>query len=272
MNEEPDSEQPMASASYRLVVSYLGTRYAGWQRQPNAVTVQETLEEALERLTGESCRVHGAGRTDAGVHARGQVASLGLSRPWEERALVHGTNRHLPSDVRVLAAERAHASFHPQRDALGKEYRYRLIAVPVLSPLEAATGVRVAPGTDLEAVRLAARPLAGRHDFAAFAKAGGSHDDSVRTILAAGWAVDGAEWTLRILGDGFLRGMVRAIVGTLLEVGRGRREPGSLRELLDGRDRSEAGPNAPAKGLALQEVFYRPEGLEAARAAIDALP
>ena len=266
--EPGPSDAPFA---YRLTVAYLGTRYAGWQRQPRAVTVQEVLERALGRLTGEAVRVLGAGRTDAGVHARGQVAALRLARGWASGALVHGTNRHLSADVRVLAAEAVPRDFHPQRDALGKEYRYRLMAVPVLSPLDAVTAVRVAPGTDLQAMRRATRSLVGRHDFTAFAKTGGSHGDPTRTVLAVAWESSGAEWTLRILGDGFLRGMVRGIVGTLLEVGRGRRDPEQIPWLLEGRDRSEAGPNAPAEGLVLQQVFYSPQVLAAARDGLRAL-
>lgn len=264
-------ERSAEEHAYRLTVSYLGTRYAGWQRQPGPLTVQQVLEEGLRDLTGSPVRVSGAGRTDAGVHARGQVASVRLPRAWPESALVHGTNRHLPRDVRVLAAEECPPAFHPQRDALAKEYRYRLIATPVLCPLDAATAVRVDPGTDFGSVRAATRHLVGAHDFAVFAKTGGSHRDSHRTVFAAGWSEAGAERTLRILGDGFLRGMVRAIVGTLLEVGRGRRSPDSLQSLLRSGDRADAGPNAPAEGLVLQEVFYAQEALDAVRGSVEGL-
>ena len=257
----PDGE----GASYRLTVAYLGTRYAGWQRQPNAVTVQSVLEEAIDRVVGEEVRVVGSGRTDAGVHARGQVASLRLSRSWPLSALVHGANRYLPDDVRVLEAAVCEPSFHPQRDALAKEYRYRLVACPVLSPLDAPTSVRVDPATDFEAIVAATRALEGTHDFAAFAKTGGSHRESVRTIFGAAWVRGGDERILRIVGDGFLRGMVRALVGTLLEVGRGRRDLEGLERLLQGSGRGEAGPNAPAEGLVLQRVLYDRAALEGLR-------
>ncbi|MES1242849.1 MAG: tRNA pseudouridine(38-40) synthase TruA [Acidobacteriota bacterium] len=241
---------------YRLTISYRGTRYAGWQRQDNAVSVQQVVEEAVAKLAGLPIRVTGASRTDAGVHARGQVAHLDLERPLPPRALVHGVNPHLPEDVRVLAAAEVEEGFHARKSALGKEYRYRLSRAEVVSPLDSLFVVQVPAKIDLARMALAAACLPGRHDFSAFALAGGSHGQPFRTVQAATWTEMEQEIVLSITGDGFLRGMVRALVGTLIEIGLGRREPESLGELLQGRPRSEAGPTAPAQGLVLERVFY----------------
>jgi len=244
---------------YRLKLAYRGTDYAGWQRQPNALAVQQVVEEALADLLGEQLAIVGAGRTDAGVHARGQVAHLRLGREFPLRGLVHGGNSRLPEDVRILAADRMPEGFDARRCAAAKEYRYRLVRAPVLSPLDSLQAVRLPRGVDLEPMRAAAEALLGRHDFTAFALAGGSHRDPRRRILRAEWCQRDEIVVLRLVGDGFLRGMVRSIVGTLLEVGRGRRGPEDVERLLAGRPRAEAGPTAPARGLVMHEVFYPPE-------------
>lgn len=248
---------------YRLHLSYRGTAYAGWQRQENAFTVQQAVEEALERLLGaswgQSVRITGASRTDAGVHARGQVAHLELPRAFPERGLVHGTNHHLPEDVRVMGAAAMPDGFHARKHALGKEYVYRLSRAPILSPLDSLFVVPVPATVDLERMARATASLAGRHDFSAFALAGGSHTQPFRRIFSAHWEEEGEEVRLRVVGEGFLRGMVRALVGTLVEVGTGKRTPENFAALLTGRPRPEAGPTAPAQGLVLERVLYPPE-------------
>jgi len=261
MHAEAASASGEPLPTWRLTVSYRGERYAGWQRQENAVAVQQVLEEALAQLLGEPVRVTGASRTDAGVHARGQVVSLVADAV--AGALVHGTNERLPEDVRVLAAAPAPAGFHARKHASAKEYRYRLDRAPVLSPLDAPFVVRVDPGLDVAAMREAAALLVGRHDFSAFAKLGGSETHPFRRLDLAEWRAEGDELTFVVVGEGFLRGMVRALVGTMLEVGRGRRTVASFADLLSGRSRAEAGPNAPAHGLVLERVEYPAEWLAA---------
>jgi tRNA pseudouridine38-40 synthase len=245
--------------AYRLILSYRGTRYSGWQRQPNAITVQEKLEEALSRVAGERVKVVAAGRTDRGVHAAGQAVSFlpGPRLPdLPARAWVHGTNRLLPEDIRVLAAEEVEAGFHARRDARGKEYRYRLRRCAVLSPLESLFVLQVDPALDLNAMRLASEALVGRHDFSAFALSGGVPGPPVRTVERVVWHEDGESLNFLIVGNGFLRGMVRSIVGTLLEVGLGRRSADGFPALLQDSSRGEAGRTAPAHGLTLERVFY----------------
>ncbi len=246
---------------YRLLIAYDGTEYAGWQRQDNALAIQQLAEEAVAAVTGRNVTVHGAGRTDAGVHASGQVAHLDLPAgnvPSGEtrRALVQGVNHHLPAAIRVLAADAADDSFHARGSASLKVYIYRLCTAPVIDPFRAPFVVPAPRELDLESMKTAASLITGRHDFSAFAKAGGSHRSPLRTIREAGWAEQGDEIRFRVAGDGFLRGMVRALVGTMLEVGRGRRTPGDLAALLEGGARNAAGPNAPARGLCLDSVEY----------------
>jgi len=237
----------------------MGERFAGWQRQKNALAVQQVLEEALAELLGERVRTVGAGRTDAGVHARGQVVSLRAAAT--ARALVHGTNARLPADVRVLSAHPAPEGFDARKHARAKEYRYALRRAAVLSPLDAPYAVRVDPRIDVAALRAAAALLPGRRDWSAFAKSGGAATSPVRRLDLAEWLEDADALIFRVVGEGFLRGMVRALVGTLLEVGRGRRSLDELQALLAGRPRGEAGPSAPAHGLVLERVDYAPRWL-----------
>jgi tRNA pseudouridine38-40 synthase len=239
---------------FRLTLAYVGTRYSGWQRQPNAPTVQAALEEALARLAGAPARTVAAGRTDAGVHAEGQLVAAELGRELPAAALIAGTNHFLAADIRVLEAAPAAAEFDPRRAATAKLYRYRLSRAAVVEPARAPFVVAAPGALDLDRLTAAAAALVGHHDFAAFRLAGGATATSVRRIFAAGWSEEGPELVFRIAGEGFLRGMVRSLVGTLIEVGQGRRSLDDLRSLLGGGERGDAGPTAPARGLCLERV------------------
>lgn len=257
------SDRPV---NVRLTLAYDGTRWAGWQRQPNAPTVQEALETALARLTGEAVSTHAAGRTDAGVHARGQVVSFRLEREFPPAGLVHGGNRHLPADIRVVAAAAVGTDFHARRSAISKRYAYRLWREGVVPPDVAPFVVPAPERFDLTAAAAATRALPGRHDFAAFALTGGAATTSTRRMFAAGWTASEEEYVFEIVGEGFLRGMVRRLVGTLLDIGRGARPPGDLAALLADPARGSAGPTAAARGLVLRAVEYP---AAAAGAAVD---
>jgi len=261
-------ESLAAGTTVRLDLAYDGTEFAGWQRQPNALAVQQVLEEALEALLGAPVRAVGAGRTDAGVHADGQAVSLVLPRPFAAAGLIPALNHRLPRTVRALGAEARPAGWDARKGARAKLYRYRLVLeLPV--PPELGRFVVPSPaGTDVDRLEAAARALVGRHDFRAFALAGGAAKTTVRRIFAAGWTRRGAELRFEIVGEGFLRGMVRSLVGTLLEVGTGGRSVEGFATLLGGADRGSAGPTAPAAGLALVAVD---DGLSAPRIGAESL-
>jgi len=243
---------------YRLVLEYDGTFFAGWQIQPDGRrTVQGELARALERLTGARAVPVAAGRTDAGVHAEGQVASVRLETRLSEAVLLRALDALLPPDLAVRELARAPDDFHALRDARAKLYRYAIWNGPTRSPLRAGRSLRVAGHLDPAAMARAARHLEGTHDFASFCAAGSGARTTVRTLrrVAVERGVPG-EIAVAVLGEGFLRHMVRIAVGTLLEVGRGRRDPEELPAVLAARDRRAAGPTAPAHGLTLVRVDY----------------
>jgi tRNA pseudouridine38-40 synthase len=241
----------------RFTLEYDGAAFEGWQVQPRRRTVQGELEKALRRVTGKRCALIGAGRTDAGVHAEGQVASARVTTRLAPDALRRALNAELPKDLVVLALAPAPAGFHARRDAGAKHYRYRIWNAPTRSPLRERTHWNVRTPLDLAAMRAAAAALVGTRDFAALRASGGSAKTSVRTLARLEIAGEsGVEIALDFEGSGFLRHMVRNAVGTLVEVGRGRRSPASLAGVLAGGDRRAAGPTAPAHGLTLIEVRY----------------
>ncbi len=251
------AEQPR-SLNFRLTLEYDGTDFRGWQLQAEGQrTVQGVVEAAIERVTGTFCRIHGAGRTDAGVHAQGQVASVRIPTRLGTDDLRRALNANLPADVAVVDAAEVDDAFHARFSALGKVYRYRVWNGAIRSPLRArATHAEPRP-LDIEQMSLAAKWLVGRHDFSSFQAAGTEVDSAVRTLTR--FEIDGHrgdEIAFEVAGEGFLRHMVRNLVGTLLEVGRGRREAAQMAQILAARDRTQAGPTAPACGLTLIEVKY----------------
>jgi tRNA pseudouridine38-40 synthase len=242
---------------FKITVAYDGTEFVGWQRQASGTSIQGLLEDALRELDGRSVTVTGAGRTDAGVHALGQVAAFTLERSIEPDVVTRALNARLPDAVRVLSTAVAAADFHPRFDARAKTYRYRLCVAPVLSPFERHYAWHVG-ALDVDAMRVAARCVEGRHDFAAFQSAGTEVATTERTIAASRiTSEDAGLLAYEITGDGFLRHMVRSIVGTLVEIGRGRHPASWMDEVIASRDRGAAGPTAPAAGLFLMSVDYR---------------
>jgi tRNA pseudouridine38-40 synthase len=246
----------------KLTLTYDGTRFVGWQRQAEGESIQALLEDALARFEGAPVVVHGAGRTDAGVHALGQVASASVTCRHDAATLTRGLNARLPGDVRVLRVEEAAADFHARFGARSKTYRYVIRNAALVSPFERSYVWHLPERLDLEAMKAAAAALVGRHDFAAFQSAGSGVTETVRTMTRSEFLSDVAgrdtdpPLAYEIEGDGFLRHMVRAVVGTLVEVGRGRRPPGSIEALLAGKSRADAGATAPAQGLFLVRVDY----------------
>jgi tRNA pseudouridine38-40 synthase len=243
----------------RLTLAYDGTNYAGWQRQTNGLSVQQVLEEAFAPLLPDGARtpaMHAAGRTDAGVHAIGQVASLRVDLDLPADAVRRALNVRLPADVRVLEVADMPPGFHARFDATGKAYRYRIATGPIVSPFDRWFVWHVPHRCDLEAMRRAGAMLVGRHDFASFQASGSAKIDTVRTIRALSIVRRGEEIVLDVEGDGFLRHMVRAIVGTLVEIGSGTQDPDWIGGVVAARDRRAAGPTAPAAGLTLVRVTY----------------
>ncbi|MDQ2950851.1 MAG: tRNA pseudouridine(38-40) synthase TruA [Chloroflexota bacterium] len=233
-------------------MAYDGTGYAGFQVQPNAPTVQGELERVLARICGEPVRITGAGRTDAGVHATGQVIDFRTASALDGGALERGVNALLPEDIAISALQTAGETFHSRFSATGRTYEYRIRTGPTRDPLERRREHWLPAALDMDAMNDAARRLVGRHDHAAFA-AGVSGE---RDVKRAVWRSEGDVLRFEIEANAFLRGMVRGIVGTLLWVGRGKISADRFVEILRSRDRSLAGPSAPAQGLCLVTVSY----------------
>jgi tRNA pseudouridine38-40 synthase len=267
----------------KITLAYDGTAYVGWQRQARGVSVQGLVEESLARIDGAPVTVHGAGRTDAGVHAIGQVASARVSTRLDAPTLRRALNSMLPPDIRVAAVEDVAPGFHARYDAIGKTYEYRIWQGEVQPPFVRAWSWHIPRHLDVAAMDAAARAIEGTHDFTVFQSRRGSVKTAVRTITTArvraveppyetaadprrSWPSEpgGRGWlVVTVEANGFLRHMVRAIVGTLVEVGDGRREAGSMAALVDARDRTASGPTAPAHGLLLVRVAYPPPAGEA---------
>lgn len=253
--------------NWKLILAYDGTDYFGWQVQPDLLTIQGELSDAIHRVTGERVLPQGSGRTDAGVHARGQVASFALRAPIPPENLLRALNRTLPESIRVLHAETMPAEFHARHSVKAKTYEYRMYRGEICQPWEARFAWALNWPLDVERMQRAAELVVGTHDFSSFAandpdvtarraEQGGEREGCVRTVFASRWIETGELLIYRVRGNGFLHHMVRNLVGTFVAVGRGQFGPDDVSRILNARSRAEAGATAPARGLFLDSVEY----------------
>lgn len=244
----------------KLKLSYDGTQYGGWQIQPNAPTIQAAVEDAIHKVTGDRPKVLASGRTDSGVHALEQIASFHTASALECNVLVRAINAHLAEDIRVLAASEVEIDFHPIRDTIRKRYRYVIQDGRILDVFQRPYAWHIPRHLDLEAMQTALSYFVGTHDFAAFQAVGGDRKTTVRTIDAASIVVLSAgpcrRFGIEISANGFLYNMMRNIVGTLVEVGQGRRTPDWVVHVIESKRREEGGMTAPPQGLFLVRVWY----------------
>ena len=247
-------------ARIMLTLRYDGTAYHGWQVQPNGVTVQQTLQDAIEAVTGVRSGVIGCSRTDAGVHADMFCCTFDTHSPLRGDKLCCALNYHLPRDVSVYAAAEVAEDFHPRYMAGGKRYVYRIWNGPQRHPMWEPYAIHQRKALDVDLLNRAAADFVGTHDFAAFCGADSDlQGDSIRTIRSCTVTRQGELVLFAVEGDGFLYNMVRIMVGTLLEIAAGRMTPDCIPAILDSGDRTQAGPTAPAKALCLEQVFYTGE-------------
>jgi tRNA pseudouridine38-40 synthase len=254
----PEGRQPVQRI-LKLTLQYDGTDFVGWQRQASGTSIQGLLEDALRPIEGAAVTVHGAGRTDAGVHALGQVCSFSLTASIDPAALARALNAVLPPDVRVSQSEVVPDDFHARFSATGKIYDYRIVSAPFVSPFVRRYVWHVVQRLDQPAMQQATAMLVGEHDFAAFQAARTDVHRSIRTIRRIEWSGAGSSGdplVMQVEGDGFLRHMVRNVVGTVVEIGIGRRPVDAMDGILASRSRARAGATAPASGLFLRQVLY----------------
>jgi len=251
----------------RLTIEYDGTLYGGWQVQPNAVTIQEVIEDALRRITGEAVRLTAAGRTDAGVHALGQVAAFSTRSAHPPRVFLKALNSMLPRDIRIREAVEVEEGFHPRYDARSKRYIYLIDLSAIQTPFLYRYAWHIPFSLDIGAMEEAGGYLLGRHDFSSFRGSGCGAKSPVREIFSFrldvvddldmfGLPLRGRLLRIGVEGDAFLRHMVRNIVGTLVEIGRGKVAPREMPGIMKAADRRLAGPTAPARGLFLERIDY----------------
>ena len=240
-----------------LIIEYLGTHYSGWQLQPNALSVQEVVEDALSKVLGQAARLHSAGRTDAGVHARRMPAHFQTETNLPTVAFRDGVNRFLPVDIAVQEAREMPDQFHARFSACRKWYRYTLFLSRVRSPLSAQTSWHLKSSVDLQAMKAGAFNLVGHHDFSAFRSSKCAAQTTDREIFDIQFSQDGPFLFFDFYGNGFLKNMVRMMVGTLVQIGLGKRPADDIKRLLNGDPGLRSGPTAPPQGLCLMDVFYQ---------------
>jgi tRNA pseudouridine38-40 synthase len=253
----------------KLTLAYDGTDFSGWQIQPGQQTVQGALSDVLENLTQQRLQIQGAGRTDAGVHASGQVANFKTEAELSAGEFQRAFNALLPASIRIVAAEQVGPDFHARRNAAAKTYRYRIFRGRVVSPFLWRYVQHDPFPLEFDAMAEAARKFEGQHDFTSFAASTGSEEEDrdrtmtrviyhseMRRVACGDFRGSAEEWVYTVRGKSFLRYMVRKIVGTLVDVGRGKLEPGDIAALFELRDRSKSGPTMPPQGLCLAEVEY----------------
>lgn len=241
----------------RLTVAYDGTNYCGWQVQPNGITVQEVLNRHLSELTGETIETIGASRTDAGVHALGNVAVFDTEVRMPGDKFSYALNQRLPEDIRIQKSEEVSLEFHPRYVESEKTYEYKILNRKFPVPTQRFYAHFTYIPLDLEKMKAAAAYLLGEHDFKSFCGTGAQVKTTVRTIKSIEIEKEGDLITLRIRGNGFLYNMVRIIAGTLMEVGKGAYPPEHMKDILEALDRNEAGPTAQARGLTLVKIEYK---------------
>ncbi|MFC2075093.1 tRNA pseudouridine(38-40) synthase TruA [Bdellovibrionota bacterium] len=240
----------------RIDLEYDGSAYNGWQKQKNLPTVQKTVEEAIEQITKDKVNIHGASRTDTGVHALNQVVHVSLSTQIQDPILKKALNWHLPHDIVITDLKTTDDKFNAQSDATSKVYRYIIENRPVPSPLRRHICWWIPRPLNHQNMTRAARFLVGTHDFRAFETSGARRDSATRTIYSCDISKEGDLIVVIIHGNGFLKQMIRGIIGTLVLVGKGKIPPEKMQDILKSKDRREAGPNAPSKGLCLMQVKY----------------
>lgn len=242
---------------YKITVSYLGTNFCGWQIQKNGRSVQAELEQAFGKLFGQKTAVTGSGRTDAGVHATGQVAHFDAETSIPAEKIPFAVNTVLPEDVRVLFCEVAPEDFHARFQAKEKTYVYSLYISPHINPLKNATAEHIPVKLNLEDMKKAASQIVGTHDFKCFEATGSTVKNTVRTVKKVEITEEDGEIKISVTGNGFLYNMVRIIAGTLVDVGKGKIACGTISDVISSGDRTRAGKTLPAKGLCLLSVEYR---------------
>ncbi len=246
----------MEKKRVRLIVAYDGTNYHGWQVQPGVITIESELNRCLSALLQEEIQVIGASRTDSGVHALGNVAVFDTTARMPAEKISYALNQRLPEDIRIQKSEEVASDWHPRHCDSRKTYEYHIYRGEFPMPIKRLYALHTYHKLDVERMREAAAFLEGEHDFKSFCQTGAQVESTVRTIYKAEMVEDGSELIIRVCGNGFLYNMVRIIVGTLLEVGQGKRKPEDVKRIIEEKERAAAGPTAPAHGLLLYQYEF----------------